>query len=188
MFYIETQRLKLIPLTHQLLQSYQADRAFMESTLGLQASSMQIDPLYKKELQDALAYFWLPQTLEHPDDYHWYTNWEIVLKSTNTSIGGIGFIGFPDANGQTEVGYMLDEMQQGRGYALEALQRMLDWAFSDIHTAAVIARTAETNHSSRKLLIKAGFAEEGNEEGLLRFRKRRITEAAALDPEGIAGL
>ena len=183
MFYIETPRLKLIPLTHQLLQSYQADRAFMESTLGLQASSMQIDPLYKKELQDALAYFWLPQTLEHPDDYHWYTNWEIVLKSTNTSIGGIGFIGFPDAKGETEVGYMLDEMQQGKGYALEALQRMLDWAFSHSHTLAVIACTAETNHPSRKLLIKAGFWEEGNEEGLLRFRKSRKPAGALHVPD-----
>ena len=178
MFYIETRRLKLIPLTHQLLQFCQADRALMESSLGLQASSMQINPLYKKELQDALTCFWLPQTLKHPDDYHWYTNWEIVLKSTNTSIGGIGFIGFPDAKGETEVGYMLDEMQQGKGYALEALQRMLDWAFSDIRTAAVIARTAEANHSSRKLLMKAGFAEEGNEEGLLRFRKSSTHRAA----------
>ena len=183
MFYIETPRLKLIPLTHQLLQSYQADRASMESSMGLQPSSMQIDPLYKKELQDALTYFWLPQTLAHPDNYYWYTNWEIVLKSTNTSVGGIGFIGFPDAMGETEVGYMLDEMQHGKGYALEALEGMLAWAFSDDHTAAIVARTAETNHSSRKLLIKAGFAEEGNKEGLLRFRKRRMPGAALHEPD-----
>ena len=177
MFYIETQRLKLIPLTHQLLQSYHADRALMESSLGLQISSMQIDPLYKKELEDALVYFWLPQTLEHPEDYHWYTNWEIVVKSSNTSVGGIGFIGYPDAKGETEVGYMLDELQQGKGYALEALQGMLSWAFSDTHTNAIIARTAENNHPSRKLLTKAGFIEEGNEEGLLRFRKTNKAKA-----------
>lgn len=171
MFFLETQRLKLIPLTHQLLQSYQVDRASMESSLGLQVSSMQIDPLYKKELEDALVFFWLPQTLEHPEDYYWYTNWEIVLKSSNMSVGGIGFIGYPDAKGETEVGYMLDELQQGKGYALEALQHMLSWAFSDPHTTAVIARTAENNHPSRKLLTKAGFEEAGNQEGLLHFRK-----------------
>lgn len=183
MFYIKTQRLKLIPLTNKLLRLYKADRALMERSLSLQPSSMKIDPLYKSEVEDALTHYWIPKTLEHPEDYQWFTNWEIVLKSSNTSIGGIGFLGPPGQNGETEIGYMLDERQQGKGYAGEALNAMLDWAFSDEITRAVIARTAENNYSSRKLLLNAGFVGDGNQEGFLLFRKSR-ENSKELVPQG----
>jgi ribosomal-protein-alanine N-acetyltransferase len=92
MFFIESTRLKLIPLTQQLLRLCQVSRPAMEQSLGINISAMQIDPEYQIEIQDALVQFWLPKTREYPKKYQWYTNWEIVDKAANTSVGGIGFV------------------------------------------------------------------------------------------------
>jgi ribosomal-protein-alanine N-acetyltransferase len=171
MFFIESERLRLIPLTHQLLQLCNTNRAAMELTVGLNISSMQIDELYTNECADAMLNFWLPKTLEFPERYEWYTTWDIIKKETNTTIGGIGFIGYPNEAGETEIGYMLDKQEHGNGYAPEALQTLVKWAFSHEDVKCIIVHTFEGNLPSRKMLVKCGFDEVGkDEEGLMTFR------------------
>ena len=170
MFFIKSKRLRLIPLTHQLLQICVTSRSEMEEAMGLNKSAMQID-LYQNEVDDAIENFWLPQTLANPGLYQWYTSWEIVRTDTNTSIGGIGFIGYPNVNGETEIGYMLDKQEHGKGYASEALTAIIDWAFTHDDTKCIITRTYEDNMPSRRLLLKCGFNElEKNNEDLYTYK------------------
>jgi len=170
MFFIESERLKMIPLTHQLLQLLHADRSAMELSLGLNISNMQIDPFYQNEVDDAMTNFWLPKTLEHPDAYM-YTNWEIILKSSNTSIGCMGFAGEPNELGEAETGYMIDQQHQKKGYATEALQLLNGWAFAREKVKAIIVHTYADNLPSRKILVKCGFEEVAKDEkGLITFK------------------
>jgi ribosomal-protein-alanine N-acetyltransferase len=174
MFFIESERLKMIPLTHQLLQLLHDDRPAMELLLGLNISNMQIDPFYKNEVDDAMVNFWLPKTLEHPEKYKWYTNWEIILKSSSISIGGMGFAGEPNENGEVETGYMIDQNHQNRGYATEALQLLAKWAFSHADVSSIVIHTFDHNLASQKLLIKCGFSETHKDnEGLMTFKLKR---------------
>jgi ribosomal-protein-alanine N-acetyltransferase len=173
MFFIESTRLKLIPLTQQLLRLCQVSRPAMEQSLGINISAMQIDPEYQIEIQDALVQFWLPKTREYPKKYQWYTNWEIVDKAANTSVGGIGFVGHADENGIVEMGYMIDQQQQRKGYATEAIRAMVDWAFQDAVVEAVVAKTAPGNFPSQKVLLKNGFVQIAGTETLLAFKKKR---------------
>jgi len=173
MFFIESKRLKLIPLTHQLLRLCQVSRPAMEQSLGINTSTMQVEPSYKVELDDALVNFWLPKTKIYPKRYQWYTNWEIVDKAANISIGGIGFVGHADENGIVEMGYMIDQQQQRKGYATEAIRAMVDWAFQDEVVEAVIAKTAPGNFPSQKVLLKNGFVQIAGTEKLLAFKKKR---------------
>lgn len=174
MFFIESERLKLIPLTHELLQLCHTNRAAMEQRIGLNISAMQVAADYQAEIDDAMLNFWLPKTLEHPDEYYWYTSWEIVLKSTNVSIGGIGFAGYPNTDGETQVGYMIDELQQRRGYATEALQAIVEWAFQQDEVKIVIGQTPPDNLASQATLLKNGFVAAGEgKDGLLRFKRVR---------------
>jgi ribosomal-protein-alanine N-acetyltransferase len=171
MFFIESERLKMIPLTHQLLQLLHTGRSAMEFSLGLNISNMQIDPFYKNEVNDAMINFWLPKTLEHPDAYIWYTSWEIVLKSSNTSIGGMGFAGEPNELGEAETGYMIDQQHQNKGYATEALQLLTAWAFTQEKVTAIIVHTFGDNLPSRRILAKCSFNEVMRDEsGLITFR------------------
>ncbi len=174
MYFIETNRLRLIPLTHQLLQICLNSRNKMEVAMGLNPSSMQIDELYQREITDALKHFWLPKTVEYPDLYQWYTSWEIVRKDTNTAIGGMGFGGYPNEDGEISLGYMIDGKEHGKGYATEALTRMIEWAFVNFNVKYILAHTYGDNIPSRKLLLKCGFAEIGKDvTNLYTYKLRR---------------
>jgi RimJ/RimL family protein N-acetyltransferase len=177
MFFIESERLRMIPLTHQLLQLSHTNRPAMEQSLGLNPSAMWVAPLYKNELEDAMINFWLPKSLENPDRYQWYTNWEIILKSINTSIGGMGFNGYPNEQGEAEIGYMIDGNHQNKGYATEALKLLADWTFTNDFVKAIIIHTYADNLPSRRLLDKCDFERTENVEGLLTYRLCRPTSA-----------
>jgi uncharacterized cysteine cluster protein YcgN (CxxCxxCC family) len=60
---------------------YHEDRPAIERQLGLHPSQMDVDRECAHEVQDALENFWLPKTAAYTDQYPWYTNWEIVLKT-----------------------------------------------------------------------------------------------------------
>lgn len=173
MFFIESERLRLIPLTHQQLQLAHTDRPALELSLGLNISAMQIDPLYQTEIDDAMINFWLPKTLEHTEQYLWYTSWEIVLKRTNTTIGGIGFGGELNDKGEVETGYMIDGNHHNQGYATEALRTMIRWAFTQANVQAIIVRTYADNLPSRKMMDKCGFNQVDDVDGLLTYRLMR---------------
>jgi len=161
----------MIPLTHELLQLLHTSRATMEQALGLTPSSWQVPEFYQKEIDDAIVNFWLPKTLANPDNFVWYTDWELVLKTTNTAIGGMGFNGEPNEHGEAEVGYMIEEGHQNKGFATEALKLMSSWAFNQERVKSLVVHTYRDNLPSQRILIKSGFEEVGTDDAqLMTFR------------------
>lgn len=158
MIQISSERLKLIPLDHHLLEIWSREgHKEMTSKLGLNPTEWQISEEYLLETEDALQNFWLPMTAQYADNFFWYTNWEIVLASENISVGGIGFAGFPDQEGVTMVGYFIDGNHREKGYASEALQCLIDWAKLEPSLKTIIADTPFFNFPSQNVLKKAGF-------------------------------
>ncbi len=154
---------------HLLAQS----RNQMEMAIGLTPSNMQISPLYQAELEDALQNYWLTKTALHPEEYYWYTNWEMILLSKNKSIGGIGIGGPPNEEGEAILGFIVDEAYQQQGFASEATLRMIDWYFEQPDAKALTATTYVDNIASTKTLERCGFQYHKTEEGLLHYYKRR---------------
>lgn len=160
MIEIYSERLKLIPLDNQLLTIWNTDgRNKMEARLGLQPSTWLMADFDRIETEDALLNFWIPMTAEHQGDFFWFTNWDIVLASENTSIGGVGFAGFPDQEGVTMVGYFIDGNHREKGYATEALNCLIDWATLEPALKTIIADTPFFNLPSQNVLKKVGFKE-----------------------------
>ena len=157
MFFIESERLKLIPLTHDQLLLLKHNRNELELTMSLKPSAMVVDAYFQQESNEALINFWLPYTKAYPDLYHWYTNWQIILKSINTTIGGISLGGYPNDYGETTIGYVIDEHHRGNGYATEALITLTQWAFQFSTLKHIHADTLITNFASQQVLLKAGF-------------------------------
>jgi RimJ/RimL family protein N-acetyltransferase len=171
MFFIESERLRMIPLTHEQLQLLHTGRHVLEEALGLTLSNWKVDEFYQKEIDDAMINFWLPKTLANPDKFIWYTDWEIVLKNGDLSIGGMGFAGKPNEQGEAEVGYMIEEGHQGKGFATEALQLISDWALRQEDVKSVIVHTYESNLPSVRILEKCDFSQFNKaDDGLLSFR------------------
>jgi RimJ/RimL family protein N-acetyltransferase len=87
--------------------------------------------------------------------HDWFTYWLIVIKDENVGAGMLGFKGFPNEIGSTEIGYGIDEAYQGKGYMREAVQALTDWAFSHPFCKVVTASEVE-NPASRRLLERLG--------------------------------
>ncbi len=161
MIAIHSPRLTLIPLDHRLLTIWdEKGRQELEKTLRINSNERIVDDLANAETEDALKNFWLPQTKLNPENFYWFTNWEIILTGQNISIGGIGFAGFPE-KGETIVGYMIDEKHQNQGYASEALSTLIEWAFLDPSLKIITADTPKDNFPSQKVLLKNGFVQTG---------------------------
>lgn len=114
-----------------------------------------------------------------------------VFRKENPSaiIGTVCLHGIAaDALSCCEVGYKFDAAYQRRGYALEALQKILFVAFRVFGLHRVFARALPENEASRKLLLSAGFQEEGIEreciliQGKWRDHIRYVLLAADFSP------
>ncbi|TAE00272.1 MAG: N-acetyltransferase [Bacteroidetes bacterium] len=157
-----SKRLKLVPLSHQELQILQESRFDLEISKGWNISEQIIEPDYLKELEGAFP-FWIEQTAANPKDYLWFTAWEIILTAENLSIGGIGLMGLPNEAGETMTGYHIDGKFQKQGFASEALECLLRWAFQNPDLKAVIAHTLPENPASQKVLEKNKFEKIGED-------------------------
>lgn len=172
MFYIESERLRLIPLNLNQLHIYHQSEALAKE-LGLNAISIDMEPFFQSEFDDALQNFWQPFVEKNPDTYYWFTNWLIVLKDENTAIGGIGLTGLPNENQETEVGYGVGLGYRGKGYATEALVCISQWAFIHPELNTIVAHTPVDLHNSQRVLERTGFESVKAENELLRWELKR---------------
>jgi [ribosomal protein S5]-alanine N-acetyltransferase len=110
-----------------------------------------------------------------------YGDRAIILKSTKTLIGSCGFVpclnafeqmpnfDYYDRSGNpglysTEFGlfYAISPSHQRQGYASEAAQALIDYAFRQLHLKRVIATTSYDNIGSMAVMRKLGMRIERN--------------------------
>jgi RimJ/RimL family protein N-acetyltransferase len=76
-------------------------------------------------------------------------------------LGSVIFHGQPDAEGLVEVGYGVEEGQQGKGYATEAVGAAVTWALAQPQVLAVQATTLPFHIPSIRVLEKIGMHRVG---------------------------
>lgn len=88
-------------------------------------------------------------------------------------IGYLNFHGLPDDRGFAEVGYALHPEYRGRGYAIEAVRAMFDWAARVHGIHRFRASISPGNERSENLVHKLGLAHVGahwdDDDGLERI-------------------
>ncbi|NIP17304.1 MAG: GNAT family N-acetyltransferase [Xanthomonadales bacterium] len=103
--------------------------------------------------------------------------WYLVLKSPKDEqlVGICGFKGRPDPSGSVEIGYSILSQFRNRGYATEAVARLVMWAFSHSTVSEVCAETMPHLGQSIRVLQKNGFRHTGpgSERGVIRYAVRR---------------
>jgi ribosomal-protein-alanine N-acetyltransferase len=112
---------------------------------------------------------WLPRMFQPP-----YGDRAVVLKSTNAVVGAVGFVPCfdvfeqipglshgepPSAYRVAEVGlfWAIDPEQQRQGYATEAAQALIDFAFRQLRVKRLIATTEQDNAASIGVMRKLGM-------------------------------
>ncbi|MEU8842361.1 GNAT family protein [Streptomyces roseus] len=101
----------------------------------------------------------------------------IVREQDRRAIGGIGFHGAPDAEGNAEVGYDLVPSARGNGYVTDALKGLVVWAFAQPGVTALHAEVDADNAPSHAVLGRAGFERTGStEDGGARYTLRAAAQ------------
>ena len=85
----------------------------------------------------------------------------IIEKQTNEIIGTCGFNEIDEKNGIAEIGYELDQMFWGKGYAPEAIKCLVQYAFAKLKLTEIIAKVNHENNNSIRALQKLGFTFKG---------------------------
>jgi [ribosomal protein S5]-alanine N-acetyltransferase len=77
-------------------------------------------------------------------------------------VGHCGFHGPPNTIGRAEIGYTVFEANRGRGYAKEAAQALVEWAFEQ-GERRVYATVSPGNLPSLAVIRRLGFIEVGSQ-------------------------
>lgn len=80
-----------------------------------------------------------------------------IHQKDNALVGNGGFYGQPDDSGTVEIGYEIAPEYWNRGFATEAVQAMINFAFAHEEVKAIMAHTLAEKNASNKVLQKVGM-------------------------------
>jgi RimJ/RimL family protein N-acetyltransferase len=164
---IKTERLTLIPLTKQNLETGLGSIRQLSTDLNVPIVADLMEGVAAEAIQKKLA---IMSELE-PSLHPWCTYWLILLDCDNVAMGLVGFKGVPDEQGAVEIGYGINSIYQGRGYMTEAVEALVDWAFTQPECRLINAFTLPDNIASRKVLLKNRFQEIGPTGEEIQYQK-----------------
>ena len=121
-----------------------------------------MDPLQKQD--DALN---IIGSFKHTFASRQGIRWGIVTRDSGTFIGTIGLNHLSLYSKKAEIGFELDPAHWRRGYAAEAIEAVLEYAFETLELYRMGAVTFVENEASVQLLTQIGFEEEGMLRGYL---------------------
>lgn len=124
-----------------------------------------------------LSPVWLEQVRGVTGIDPWILGFALVDRATDAVVGTCGFKGPPNTEGIVEIAYGVAPAHLNKGYATEAAEALVAFAFGSGQVQVVCAHTiAEANASSR-VLTKCGFLSVGQvidpEDGLVWRWERR---------------
>lgn len=141
-----TERLKLIPCTKVSISMLSTSK---EYEMGQHIN------MYLGELR------------EDPTLLGWGV-WFVIDQENNNIIGDIGFKGKPNSANTVEIGYAIVPSAQGKGYATEAVQKLVEWAFSNKNVTKIVAECLVDNAPSIRVLEKLQMKRIGSENNMLK--------------------
>ncbi|HJO93894.1 MAG TPA: GNAT family N-acetyltransferase [Victivallales bacterium] len=159
---LETDRLQLINLSLEQLEFIPNKIAELEKDLDCTEIKDLLDAPILKAIGIKVKILRKISLHDHP----WLTYWLVLDKNSKTALGFFGFKGYPDENGETEVGYGVSPNYRRQGIAGESLSVLTKWAFSKKECCSITAsEVLNTNLGSQKVLRKCGFKQisENNE-------------------------
>lgn len=86
----------------------------------------------------------------------------IIHKDKNLLIGDIGLHFIDEQSKQVEIGCTIDKNFQGKAFATEALERVIDFLFKELNKHRIKASVDPRNIGSIKLMEKLGFRKEAH--------------------------
>ena len=140
---IKTKRLNIKPCTRDLYESDEEIKSHIQ--------------LYLEEL-------------ESDQELFGWGVWLVFSQTDQQLIGDIGFKGKP-VDGVVEVGYGISPDEQNKGYATEAVEALVNWAFQTGKVNKIVAETLKTNEASIRVLEKLFMNKVEQDEHMVYWEK-----------------
>lgn len=176
MFFIQSERLDIVPLSLSQLILLQQDRDKLNAAMHLLPGSFEYNSPYDFAVMfsEALNSHIIPLVRANPEYFHWYTHWLVILRENRKVVGGLGISGLPNEKGEVSIGYFTEKNAEGLGYASETVRHMVNWIFKNPWVEKILADTLTDGYASQKVLIRSGFNLTGPCEDGLRWQCLRI--------------
>ncbi|OUL30202.1 GNAT family N-acetyltransferase [Nostoc sp. 106C] len=150
--HITTPRLELLPCSLEVTQAV------------ITQNKSQVEKLLEVTVPDdwyagqVLNFFprYAQMLIEEPSDLGWGV-WLMIHASDCSLIGDLGFGGKPDAQGTVELGYEVLPKYRNQGYAFEAVQALVNFAFTQPELKRIIAHSPQDIMASCRILEKLGM-------------------------------
>lgn len=158
---IETERLKIYPLTAPQLALWVEDIAALEKELGCRYMAEPLEGIFLDIIKGQIKV-----TQDDAENYMWHSFWFLERKSDGVIVGSADFKNLPNEAGEVEIGYGLGSEFEHNVYMTETVQAMCDWALRQKNVSRVIAETERDGYASQRILQRCGFVQTKNGETL----------------------
>lgn len=126
----------------ELFERYEADRSPNFYTVEHQRTILQLE--YGLTLKLAQVRFYV-----------------FLKESPETIIGTVSLYDISNTYSRADIGYKFSSAYHHKGYAAEAVEKLIDIAFSELSLHRICAHVQEENTASIRLLLGMGFEREG---------------------------
>ena len=161
----------LVAATSELISADLEGAAALQEML-----SARVPENWPPELYELQSMKYALRQLADPSEQGW-SFWYLVhgQPQDRELVGICGFKGRPDTRGSVEISYSVLIQFRNQGYASEAVERLLTWAFSHQSVAEVSAETLPHLQQSIRVMKKNGFEYTGmgSEQGVVRYAVKR---------------
>jgi [ribosomal protein S5]-alanine N-acetyltransferase len=164
---LRSQRLELVACTAAMGRAALMEPERLSPLLGARPA----DGWPLKDVRSFMPYY--VARLERDGSLLGWGVWLVVHSQDGVIIGDMGLHGKPTREGVAEIGYSIVPDYRGLGYASEAGQAIVDWAFSHRRVKRLIATCEVDNDASAAVLVKLGMCRAGMVEHLLKWELPR---------------
>ena len=170
---LQSRRMTLVAATPELVAADLAGREQLGEALDAEVSAEWPPEYYGSTTMRAAE-----AQLRDPSEHGW-SIWYLLSNRHETPrlLGISDFKGKPDRAGRVEVSYSILQHYRVQGYATEAVDRLVNWAFSHQNVVEVSAETMPHMRQSIRVLEKNGFTllGRGSEHGVVRYVVRKTS-------------
>ncbi len=174
--HIETPSLRLVPHAPEHLRALIQGPDVYARSFGSQPAEGLRDFIVSKDVSPE----WLARLESATEADPWIHGFGLLHVASGMVIGMGSFTGPPAADGVVEIAYAVVPEYQRKGYATEAAQALVAYAFSSGRVRVVRAHTLPEQNSSTRVLAKCGFRHVGevmDPDGGLAWRWEKHNEA-----------
>lgn len=164
---IYTERLQLIPVSFEIAEQIRNGDFFIKNKSHIRSTALWPDDDFLDILPKII------QKLKSISDHKGFTSYLVVKKEDRTVIGDVGFKTPPNEAGEVDIGYGLISSERKKGYATEAVNALVNWAFEQKDVKVITADCKMDNEASIKVLKKTGAIRISVQHGMINWKIER---------------